>query len=364
MACVSLPPAYHSEDNKVNIDELRAEGTTLNAAARAKLAELVAAIKRGENAEAGAPSWRELRGLAAELRAIDAELARVVAQLQETIGVSEEEMLVIERAGLPALEDRWWRHQILTTPPSEDLDSFCQEAVDAMLKRVDPAWLKEEGTHPYRLSDRFLTTPLHVVGGTRLPREGEPAAPQRFAHMLLVAIDHLKKRDDLDFFAAASFVPELAALGRRLDCIPLLAPEAIRKFNRLPLATADEVGATIYELLVGTACVKRGLDTEMLAALNSEKSPDFRLHNLAVPAVIECKRRLGLTHYELAEARIVECLYDRLREKARIGGFHGAVEVRFSVPVEKVDPDDFLSVVMAALNQSADVEGIGADWGE
>jgi hypothetical protein len=113
--------------------------------------------------------------------------------------------------------------------------------------------------------------------------------------MLLVALDHLAKRDDLDFFAAASFVPELAALGRRLDFIPRLGPEAVRKFERLPAATAEEVTSTIYELLVGIACATRGLGTEMLPAYKTGKSPDFRLHNLGMPAVVECKRRRGLT---------------------------------------------------------------------
>ena len=348
----------------MDLGRLKAEGDRLTAAASAKFAELVAAIKKADAAGGNPSTHPELRELAEELEAIHAKLGRVISQSQEAIGVSEEEMVAIEQAQLPPSDDRWWLHQILATPPSEYLDNFCQKSVNAILERIDHEWLRQEAAHPYRLDDRFIASPLHLVAGTRIPTKEEPPPPQRFAHMLLVALDHLAKRDDLDFFAAASFVPELAALGRRLDFIPRLGPEAVRKFEHLPTATADEVASTIYELLVGTACAAKGLKTEMLPASRTGKSPDFRLHNLAAPAVVECKRRLGLTHYDLAEAGEVQRLYGRLREIARAGGFHGALEVRFKVPIETVETANFLSVAIPLLNHWADIEGICADWGE
>jgi hypothetical protein len=348
----------------MDFGQLKAEGNRLSATADEKLAELVAAIKKADAAGADPSAHRELQELAAELNAINAKLKRVIAQSQEAIGVSEDEMVAIEQAQLPPSDDRWWLHQVLATPPSEYLDTLCQKAMDALLERVDHEWLKQEAALPYRLNDGFITSPLHLVAGTRLPTKEEPPPPQRFAHMLLVALDHLAKRDDLDFFAAASFVPELTALGRRLNFIPRLGPEAVRKFEHLQVATAEEVASTIYELLVGTACVTRELETEMLPASKAGKSPDFRLHNLGVPAVVECKRRLGLTHYELAEAGTVQRLYGRLREIAKTGGFHGALEVRFRAPIETVETDNFLSVAAPLLNHWEDIEGICADWGE
>jgi hypothetical protein len=352
------------EDGHMEIGQLKAEGDRLNAAASEKLAKLVEAIKKADASGANPFIHREIQEVTAELDAIHTKLRGVSAQLQKAIGISEEEMVAIEQAQLPPSDDRWWLHQILATPPSEYLETFFQKALDALLERVDRDWLKQEATHPYRLKDEFIASPLHLVAGTRLPTKEEPPPPQRFAHMLLVALDYLAKRDDLDFFAAASFVPELAALGRRLDFIPRLGPEAVRKFKHLQAATAEEVAPTIYELLVGTACAIRGLEIEMLPASKAGKSPDFRLHNLGVPAVVECKRRLGLTHYELAEAEAVQRLYGRLRESARTGGFHGVLEVRFKVPIETVETEEFLSAATPLLNHWDDIEGICADWGK
>jgi hypothetical protein len=266
-----------------------------------------------------------------------------------------------ERASLPPYDDRWWRHQIVETPPSEYLEDFTPTAVEALLQRVDGAWLKQQATHPYRLDSRYLSAPLHIVAGTRIvPRE---AAPQRFAHMLLVAIDHLDKRDDLDVFAAASFVPEITALGCRLDQVPSLGAEAVRKFERLPVATSEEVPSMIYELLVGTACALGGRKIEMLAASGSIKSPDFRLPNMHAPAVLECKRRYGLTQYELDEAAAIERLYAPPREIAKAEGLHGMVEARFEVPIETVDPGDFVRVAKSVIDQSIDAEGRFVSWG-
>jgi hypothetical protein len=45
--------------------------------------------------------------------------------------------------------------------------------------------------------------------------------------MLLVTQDHLMKRWDVDYFAAAMFVPEVALLGNSVDEIRALA----RKLN-------------------------------------------------------------------------------------------------------------------------------------
>lgn len=90
----------------------------------------------------------------------------------------------------------------------------------------------------------------------------ELPGPQRFARTLLLSKDHLAKEWDLDFFSAAMLVPEMAVLGNSLAEIDGLGPEARRKLGALPLMTDDGVTATIFELLVGAACLRRGLDVE------------------------------------------------------------------------------------------------------
>jgi hypothetical protein len=77
--------------------------------------------------------------------------------------------------------------------------------------------------------------------------------------MLLVTQDHLMKRWDVDYFAAAMFVPEVALLGNSVDEIRALGPEAERKHASLPSMTDDNVSATVYELLVGAGKVSAWL---------------------------------------------------------------------------------------------------------
>jgi hypothetical protein len=147
----------------MDLDQLEEEGNRLNAAANEKLAEFVAAVKKVDTAGVDPSARRKLQDLAAEMEAIQTELKGVITQLQEALGISEDELVAIEQAQLPTSDDRWWLHQILETPPSEYLDTFCQKAVDALLRRVDQEWLKREAAHPYRLDNGFITSPLHLA---------------------------------------------------------------------------------------------------------------------------------------------------------------------------------------------------------
>ena len=349
----------------MNPDKLIAEYNRLRRDVDATLAEFVAEIKRQEatDLEARRPG-PEVRRLRQKLAAAVARMGPVYKDLKEIVGIDEAELDMIERKGLPSYDDRWWRQQIVEVPPSECLDDLTPQAVSALLDRIDPQWLADQATCPFRLDRSFLTTPLQIVGGVRVPVPPPAAPPQRFAHMLLVAVDHLNKRDDLDFFSAADFVPELTALGARLPVLPELGAEALRKFKELPFTANDEVPSTIYELLVGTACVLKGRKVEMLASHGVRKTPDFRLHDMIAPAVIECKRRHGLSRYELNEAAAVRVLYEDLRQFAQEAGLHGIVEVSFSRPIAAVERSVFIQSMTAALNQMADSSPSTTEWGE
>jgi hypothetical protein len=82
-------------------------------------------------------------------------------------------------------------------------------------------------------------------------------------------------------------VTEVAALGTRLNELRELGPEASAKFRRLSTMTDEEVYSTVYELLVGTAGVRKGLALEMLTPDGSRRTPEYRLHNIGVPASTE-----------------------------------------------------------------------------
>jgi hypothetical protein len=180
--------------------------------------------------------------------------------------------------------------------------------------------------------------------------------------MMLVTRDHLMKRPDLDFFSAAMFVPEIGLLGNRLDEIRELGPEAERKLASLPSMTDDMVTATIYELLVGAACVRKGLKIKMVPENRARKVPDYQITGLGpIPSAIECKRRLGLTAYELDEAQAVEKLYGALRPVLLERGTYGSIEASFKVPLQSVSSSEFIEGVLSAVDrQKSSPEGFGS----
>ena len=229
---------------------------------------------------------------------------------------------------------------------------------------VDPDWLGAEAKKQHRLAASFLNEPLHLVNGIRVGMGQEGVCPQRFARMLLVCQDHLMKRWGLDFFAAPTFVSEVAVLGNSLEEIVALGPEAERKLASLPLLPDDEVTATVFELLVGAACIRRGLDVKMVPADRSKKTPDLRIIGLgAIPGAIECKRRLGLTMYELDEARQVEAFYKAIRGPLLERGLHCSIEASFSLPLRSVSPTEFVDQVLAVANSGHGQKPRPNPWG-
>jgi hypothetical protein len=152
------------------------------------------------------------------------------------------------------------------------------------LGRVNSDWLRREAEKEYRLGPGFLNSPLHLVSGIPVGTCPQVIGPQRFAKMLLVCLDHLNKRADLDFFSAAMFVPEIAVLGNSLEEIAELGPEAQRKLESLQFLPDDAVTSTIFELLVGAACIRRGLGVTMVPEDRARKVPDSRVTTVgAIP---------------------------------------------------------------------------------
>ena len=289
--------------------------------------------------------------------------------VQRIIGVSEAELRAIEKAKHARSqsdgEKNLWRTEIEQVAGSHDLDELAAAGLTQLLRLVPPAWLQAEAQKGYRLDSTFLTNPLHLVNGCRVGVGPVKDAPQRFARMLLVTQDHLNKRWDLDFFSAALLVSEVAVLGNSLSEIRALGPEAERKLAALPRMTDDDVSATVYELLVGAACVRKGRSISMVPEDRSRKVPDFQLSDLGpFTGAIECKRRLGLTKYELAEARYVETLYGSVRRHLRDRGVHGSLEACFTVPPESVEVAEFSEAILANVDDHADKLGpINTRWG-
>jgi hypothetical protein len=292
-------------------------------------------------------------------------LSKEIRRVHLSAGISDEEIEAAERsyhAARCALGDDYWQHQILQTKPTEDLDAQTQSGLEHLLQSVKPEWLRDQAQQPYRLDSSFLTSPLHVVNGVRVGTAPQNEGTQRFARMLLLAKDHLEKEWNLDFFSAASFVPEIAVLGNSLKEIAALGPQADRKLAELPTLPNKMVTSTIYELLVGAACIRRGLDARMVQENRSRKVPDYRIDGIGVPAAIECKRRLGLTEYELQEAKLIENLYQGVRGLLQERGHHLSIEASFRLPLGSVSIAEFSRDVLATA-EHADDGPLPTTWG-
>lgn len=348
-------------------EKIRDRLDRLDAAIEAKVREVSAAIKaQVSTGDRGQPN-EVVRNLVNEARKLQAEFNKELRRLQRAAGISEAEIRAVERAyeaeRLPHGDD-YWHHQVLQARATEDLDAQAAAGLERLLGLVDPRWLSEEARKSYRLGRSYLTEPLHVVSGVRVGMAAEIHGPQRFARMLLICTDHLEKEPTLDFFSAAMFVPEVAALGNSLDEIASLGSEAKRKLASLPFVTDDLVTSTIYELLVGAACLRRGLDVEMVPENRFQKVPDYRITGIgAIPGAIECKRRLGLTNYELEEASRVEALYSEIRPWLQKRGIHSSIEASFSVPLRSISSAEFSADVLAAVSHERDQDTRRTAWG-
>ncbi len=347
------------------ITEIQQNLERLNESCEQKIRQAVAAIKAQAPAD-GEPPNDEVRAAVREVSKAKALFGWELRKLRMAAGISGVDLRAYERAEearlLPS-GDAFWLDQVLSSRSTEDLDALTASALDQLLPRVPKEWLLREANKPYRLGESFRNGPLHVVNGVRVGIAPEMEGPQRFARMLLLSQDHLAKQSDYDFFLGASLVPEVAALGNSLDEIAQLGPEADRKLSALPWMPNDQVTATIYELLVGAACVRRGLRPEMVPENKSGKVPDFRLDFGAIPCAIECKRRLGLTNYELEEAHRVQEFYSELRPMLQALGVHSSIEVSFRIPLSSVDPIQFVEDVLEAVVHGQDIDQTPTAWG-
>ncbi len=340
-------------------DALLKDLLILHEACEEKVAEISAAIKQA--AEEGLGPTEKVQKLQAELSALHMSSSRMLAKTQRAYGISEELLEALEQEELPRIDQRFWLQDVEATPSGGDLDQLAARGLERLLSIVDRNWLRQQPREQYRLGQVYISNPVHLVGGMRITVR-PPAPVQRFAQMLLVCEDHLNKRPDLDFFTAAMLVPEVGMLGYGLDQMNSLGPEAGRKLANLHQMTYSEVASTVYELLVGAACVRRGLQLRMITPNRRTKTPDYRVLNLGVPAAIECKRRQEHSSYEISEARHIETLYDSIKPLLVEGGHHVSINVTFSVEVESVGREEFQRAVTAVIER-AELEQQTEPWG-
>ncbi|MCY2967207.1 MAG: hypothetical protein NT069_26825, partial [Planctomycetota bacterium] len=322
-----------------------------------EIARVVARLEEDPNNAALQAEYDRLQVVLGKSSDALAEISRdAVESLKAKYGVDDEWLRAFERAHRPALGDDYWSSAIQRVPTTSKLEDAVSYGYERLQSVIDQSWLREQAAFHYRQcydGSDSSDCRLHLVGRQRLLPLNARTRPQRFAQMLLLCEDLLSNRNDIDLFDGPLLVGEAAGLGACLSVIDQLGPEAKAKFKSLPTESSRDVASIVFELLVGTACVRSGRTVEMLPASNKHKSPDFRIHDLPVPLVVECKRRLGLNEYAEKEARHVERLYSAGEEL--FDRCHPLVEVVFNEEVSLVTAESFVEA-LAPLCESWDNE--------
>jgi hypothetical protein len=349
------------DDLPKNLDDLIALGSATTRA----IAEVIAGLESEPSNAVLQTRYSELHQRLSQIQeAFERESQLAVESLKAEFGVDDKWLEEFENAQRPVFEKDFWNSDIQRVPTTVKLEDVVANGYERLMPLVDKEWLREQANFRYRLSyDNSDSSDcrLHLVGRQRLLPLNAPARPQRLAQMLLLSEDLLKGRHDLDIFEAPMLVSEVAGLGASLAEISQLGPEATKKLQSLPTEIDREVISIVFELLVGAACVRHGHSIEMLPASNKKKTPDFRVHGLPVPMVVECKRRLGLNAYAEKEARHVERLYNAAQ--TLIDRYHPLVQVTFSQEVSEVPAEEFLAALTPLCESLEDDVEAESSWG-
>lgn len=254
------------------------------------------------------------------------------------------------RAGVTPheLDARFTRREVIEVQTTALLDDVLPHSLEQLLGRVPPKWLSDESSKGCRLGRDYLAQPIELLGSHRV-NPNTRAKPQRYALALCACADHLNKVDTLDFWSLPILAAEVASLGGRLDGLKELGPHALEKFAMLPKMGDGDVASTIYELLVGLACLDYGLAPVMLAPERHSKTPDYRLDGLVVPTLLECKRRRSLLQCNVEDVHHARGLYSSVRDELRKRGCHVRIELSAAVELSEVPIAEFRQTVLSQV---------------
>lgn len=332
-----------------------------------KTRELASAYKLLEKDRGNAGLKDQIAQLEKDLSQIGDKLreeSRIQEELLKTeYGIDDDFLEALTAADRPNFGGDYWHSQIQQVPTTHRLEEVAAYSYERLMSLVDHEWLRGQAALQYRQD--YGSEPsdcrLHLVGRQRLLPAEASARPQRFAQMLLVCNDFLRGRHDLDLFDGPLLISETASLGVSLDEIQRLGPEAARKLKELSVIPNRDVASTVYELLVGAACVREGREAEMLPASHQQKTPDFRIHDLPVPVVVECKRRLGLSEYAENQARHVERLFAPAAKL--FTRYHPCVEVDFHQETSSISDGELAEALRPLCESSDDNVEAKTEWG-
>lgn len=246
------------------------------------------------------------------------------ANLSETTGINLDDLEETPDPPGDPFPRLSWASVMAHAPATGDfIEDYLPQAIEAIERHAPPGWLEEEPADWFRLSAADDDEPISIVKGIRL--KSERPKGHRLRQAMTLAKDYLAKAEQYDHFGGAMAVSQLAQFGRRLDSLTAVMG-AQKKLGSL-FSDADP-DATMFELLVASACAAKGRDMAFVEP-STRRSPDLRCRD-DFNMVVECKRSDAITDYEVAEERRMRDLFRELRTAAVARGQFGAFELVFS----------------------------------
>lgn len=304
---------------------------------------------------------KEVEEVFAKLKNEHERLDKATQAVCAKIGISLDDIDKILEQEIPEMDNRFDQSDILAAPTNVSLDDLIPKAVERLLRDVDTGWLEAESKKPFRLTISDDRSVVNIVGGRRIEPCASFDSPQRYAQALLICQDHVSKQPNLDFWNLPILSVEVALLGMHIELLPELGDQAVKKYDQLSRMDDEQVSSTLYELLVGIAGIKHGLNLEMLEE-SHDKTPDFRIHDLGVPTVAECKRKRVCGQLR-REAQRVHSLFLALQEPIYKKGSHCQICLDFSEDIEMVSEKDLIAAIEPLLSSYDDSPKVNLPWG-
>lgn len=248
----------------------------------------------------------ELKLIINELIDTSQKAESLIENYMNSHGISREELDREITKKLPVLEQRYDKSEILSHPTTiYHKYEIIRETLIALTMNINNDWLQSE-KQKFKAAEEYFQREPMVLYGSKIIYPSELAMPQRFARTIIGAQRELIGQPSVNCYEMSVLLSEFSMLGHSLDTFSNLGPYALKVLQRLHTMTDDDCASHIYELLVGGAALRKGMDLEMVERTDSDegskRSPDFRIHSLRWPSVIECKRRKYILEYEIKEA--------------------------------------------------------------
>jgi len=230
------------------------------------------------------------------------------------------------------------RETVMSGAPAASafVEDHLPDALALLELHAPKGWFKRDPAGLFRLSEADDGEPISIVKGVRL--ESERPKGHRLRQAVRLAKDYLASDVRYDHFAGALAVTQLAQLGARADALRGVVGAADKLQT---LFSGVDTDATLFELLVASACAASGRDMSFVEA-TEKKSPDLRCND-KFSMVVECKRSKALSDYEVAEEARMRDLFRRLHASCLAREQFGRFDVELTVEATGLDLDAIAS---------------------